>query len=44
MNVLSFFVKYLANPTDDNLTDALYFINKLKESDKKQELLQRIGR
>ena len=36
--------QYLANPTDDNLTDALYFINKLKESDKKQELLQRIGR
>ncbi len=36
--------QYLANSTDDNLTDALYFINKLKESDKKQELLRRIGR
>lgn len=35
--------QYLANPTDDNSKDALYFINQLKESDKKNELLRRIG-
>ena len=35
--------QYIANPTDLNLEDALYFINQLKISDKKQELLRRIG-
>ena len=35
--------QYVANPTSLNLEDALYFINQLKASDKKQELLRRIG-
>lgn len=40
---LFFSEQYLANPTDDNSKDAFYFINQLKESDKKNELLRRIG-
>ena len=40
---LFFSEQYLANPTDDNSKDAFYFINQLKESDKKDELLRRIG-
>lgn len=35
--------QYVANPTDSNYEDALYFINQLKDSDKKKELLRRIG-
>lgn len=35
--------QYVANPTDSNYEDALYFINQLKDSDKKQELLRRIS-
>jgi len=35
--------QYIANPTNLNLEDALYFINQLKTSDKKQELLRRVG-
>ncbi|MDD4404958.1 MAG: hypothetical protein PHO36_09280 [Parabacteroides sp.] len=35
--------QYVANPTNLNLEDALYFINQLKSSDKKQELLRRVG-
>lgn len=35
--------QYVANPTKLNLEDALYFINQLKESDEKQNLLRRIS-
>ncbi len=35
--------QYVANPTNLNLEDAIYFINQLKSSDKKQELLRRVG-
>lgn len=35
--------QYIAHPFSLNLDDALYFINQLKASDKKQELLRKIG-
>jgi len=40
---VSYSEQYIANPTNLNLEDALYFINQLKTSDKKQELLRRVG-
>lgn len=35
--------QYIAYPSSLNLEDALYFINQLKASDKKQELLRKVG-
>lgn len=35
--------QYIAYPSSSNLEDALYFINQLKASNKKQELLRMVG-
>ena len=37
-----FVEKYESNKTISNQKDALYFVNQLKDSDKKRELLKRI--